>query len=52
MSNDKLKFRTRAIHVGNEPDPKTGAVVTPIHLATTLSNRALASGVSLTTRVR
>lgn len=35
MSNDKLKFRTRAIHVGNEPDPKTGAVVTPIHLATT-----------------
>ena len=30
-----MKFRTRAIHVGNEPDPSTGAVVTPIHLATT-----------------
>lgn len=30
-----MKFRTRAIHVGNEPDPATGAVVTPIHLATT-----------------
>jgi len=30
-----MKFRTRAIHVGNEPDPTTGAVVTPIHLATT-----------------
>jgi cystathionine beta-lyase/cystathionine gamma-synthase len=30
-----MKFRTRAIHVGNEPDPKTGAVVRPIHLAAT-----------------
>ena len=30
-----MKFRTRAIHVGSEPDPNTGAVVTPIHLATT-----------------
>ena len=30
-----MKFRTRAIHVGNEPDPSTGAVVNPIHLATT-----------------
>ncbi len=30
-----MKFRTRAIHIGNEPDPATGAVVTPIHLATT-----------------
>ena len=30
-----MKFRTRAIHVGNEADPATGAVVPPIHLATT-----------------
>jgi cystathionine gamma-lyase len=30
-----MKFRTRAIHVGNEPDPQTGAVVPPIYLATT-----------------
>lgn len=30
-----MKFETRAIHVGNEPDPQTGAVVPPIHLATT-----------------
>ncbi|MBY0586318.1 PLP-dependent aspartate aminotransferase family protein [bacterium] len=30
-----LKFQTRAIHVGNEKDPQTGAVVPPIHLATT-----------------
>ncbi len=30
-----MEFRTRAIHVGNEPDPKTGAVVRPLHLAAT-----------------
>ncbi len=30
-----MQFRTRAIHVGNEPDPATGAVVRPIHLAST-----------------
>ncbi|WP_442511414.1 trans-sulfuration enzyme family protein [Novipirellula sp. SH528] len=31
----KTTFRTRAIHVGNEVDPATGAVVPPIHLAST-----------------
>jgi cystathionine beta-lyase/cystathionine gamma-synthase len=30
-----MQFRTRAIHVGNEPDPATGAVVRPVHLAAT-----------------
>jgi cystathionine beta-lyase/cystathionine gamma-synthase len=30
-----MQFRTRAIHVGNSADPQTGAVVPPIHLATT-----------------
>src|SRR5689334_6980786 len=30
-----MHFRTRAIHVGNERDPQTGAVVTPIHLSST-----------------
>ncbi|MEX0978729.1 MAG: PLP-dependent aspartate aminotransferase family protein [Pirellulales bacterium] len=30
-----MQFRTRAIHVGNEPDPQTGAVVRPIHMAVT-----------------
>jgi len=29
------KFRTRAIHVGNTPDPQTGAVIPPIHLSST-----------------
>lgn len=28
-------FATRAIHVGSEPDPQTGAVIPPISLATT-----------------
>ena len=30
-----MQFRTRAIHVGNQRDPQTGAVVRPIHLAAT-----------------
>jgi cystathionine gamma-lyase len=30
-----MKFRTRAIHVGNERDPQTGAVVPPIHFSST-----------------
>ncbi len=29
------KFRTRAIHIGNERDAQTGAVVPPIHVAST-----------------
>ena len=34
---EPLAFETRAIHVGQEPDPSTGAVVPPIHLATTFA---------------
>ncbi|MEM6799694.1 MAG: aminotransferase class V-fold PLP-dependent enzyme, partial [Planctomycetota bacterium] len=30
-----MQFRTRAIHVGNQRDPETGAVVPPLHLAST-----------------
>lgn len=30
-----MHFRTRAIHVGQQHDPATGAVVPPIHLAST-----------------
>ena len=30
-----MQFRTRAIHVGNEKCPETGAVVRPIHMAST-----------------
>ncbi len=30
-----MRFRTRAIHVGNKPDPATGAVIPPIYTAST-----------------
>lgn len=30
-----MHFRTRAIHIGQERDPRTGAVVPPVHLAST-----------------
>src|ERR1700691_1573898 len=36
-----MQFRTRAIHVGNPPDPETGAVVAPIHLAATFVQPAV-----------
>lgn len=35
MSGERHAFRTRAIHVGNERDPATGAIVPPIHVAST-----------------
>ena len=34
-------FETRAIHAGQEPDPATGAVVTPIYQATTFAQDAV-----------
>lgn len=35
MKNKELGFATRAIHVGQEPDPSTGAVVVPIFATST-----------------
>ncbi len=35
MNNQPHHFRTRAIHVGNAPDPQTGAVIPPIHPSST-----------------
>jgi cystathionine gamma-synthase len=35
-----MKFETLAIHAGREPDPATGAVREPIHLATTFERGA------------
>jgi cystathionine gamma-lyase/cystathionine beta-lyase/cystathionine gamma-lyase/homocysteine desulfhydrase len=35
MENNELGFATRAIHVGQEPDPSTGAVVVPIFATST-----------------
>ena len=34
-------FETRAIHTGQEPDPTTGAVVTPVHLTSTYAQDAV-----------
>jgi cystathionine gamma-synthase len=34
-------FETRAIHAGQDPDPATGAVVTPISLSTTFAQSAV-----------
>lgn len=35
MENSKLKFGTKAIHAGQEPDPSTGAIMTPIYQTST-----------------
>ncbi len=35
MSHSQLGFSTRAIHDGQEPDPRTGAVNVPIYLSST-----------------
>jgi cystathionine gamma-synthase len=36
-----MEFETRAIHVGQEPDPATGAVVTPIYQTSTYVQEAV-----------
>ena len=39
--NNSDRFETRAIHVGQEPDAATGAVVVPITLSTTFAQEAV-----------
>jgi len=39
--DEQLGFSTRAIHVGQEPEPTTGAVVTPISLSTTFAQEGV-----------
>ena len=41
MERPERGFATRAIHVGQGPDPATGAVVQPIHLATTFAQEGI-----------
>jgi cystathionine gamma-synthase len=36
-----MKFETRAIHVGQEPDPATGAVITPIYQTSTFAQEGV-----------
>ena len=38
---DALEFETRAIHTGQDPDPSTGAVITPIYQTSTYAQRAV-----------
>ena len=38
---DHWGFSTRAVHVGQGPDPETGAVVQPIHMATTFAQQGV-----------
>ena len=41
MSNDKkMKFGTKAIHAGVQPDPTTGAIMTPIYQTSTYVQEA------------
>lgn len=35
FKNKELGFSTRAIHAGQEPDPTTGAIMTPVYLTST-----------------
>jgi cystathionine gamma-lyase len=34
-----MRFATKAIHVGQEPDPRTGAVTAPIYMTSTFSRK-------------
>jgi cystathionine beta-lyase len=40
MKNDKMRFGTKAIHAGVEPDPTTGAVMTPIYQTSTYHQKS------------
>src|SRR5207248_292840 len=40
-SSEGWGFSTRALHVGQGPDPETGAVVQPIHMATTFAQQGV-----------
>jgi cystathionine gamma-lyase len=35
-----MRFATKAIHVGQEPDPRTGAVTAPVYMTSTYSRKA------------
>ena len=36
-----MKFETKAVHVGQEPDPATGAITTPIYQTSTYVQEAV-----------
>lgn len=40
MSDKKLNIATRTIHAGQQPDPSTGAIMTPVYLTSTYVQQA------------
>lgn len=40
MSTEGLRFDTRAVHAGYEPDPRTGAVMCPVYMTSTYLQKA------------
>jgi cystathionine beta-lyase/cystathionine gamma-synthase len=50
VSFEGMDFETRAVHVGSEPDPATGAVVPPIYQTSITVLQTLAPGDHLATR--
>lgn len=38
VQHSPMRFETRAVHAGGEPDPATGAIAPPIHLSTTFEH--------------
>lgn len=40
LRNDEGRFETRAIHAGQEPDPRNGAIMTPVYLSSTYEQDA------------
>ena len=47
-----MDFETRAIHAGQEPDPATGAIITPIYQTSTFVQEAVGSAQGLRLRAR
>src|SRR3712207_1825882 len=43
VSFQEMDFETRAVHVGSEPDPATGAVIPPIYQTSTFAQEAVGS---------
>src|SRR3989304_5950494 len=40
-SHTEMKFSTKAIHAGQQPDPNTGSIMMPVHLTSTYVHQEL-----------
>lgn len=41
MRSEQMKFSTKAIHAGQQPDPSTGSIMMPVHLTSTYVQQAI-----------